>query len=330
MVQAAEEIKLVRENLALAIALWRSAKNGKINPEDLLEPKRAHNDSDRSQRAIDRESTGQLVRCAANQIRASFALSVLQAQRSLDSVFAGDPLDDESPDLQAARCAIFLLNAPVSKDIFSPVWYCPPRYRRMFEVRSVRFALDASNIDGKALNWADFGGLERYLFLLDFCAGSAESAADARPVPVRREAPLKVQPEEPPKEDRPEEGHKERPFVIQGVVSAGPKPYEPYVAGSLPMDAIPDNSTDPVGLFVFTRCQIGEGFRSMAKDLYASYVEWCGDTGRSPAPQRNFGMRLTGLGLERRRRGRGRHWWEGIKLAVGAELAVEGRRNGAH
>ena len=32
--------------------------------------------------------------------------------------------------------------------------------------------------------------------------------------------------------------------------------------------------------------------------------------------QRSFGMQLTAMGFQRRRRGRGKHWWDGIKLAV--------------
>ena len=334
MVKAAEEIKLVRENLALSIALWRSAKNGKINPAELLGVEVAHNDSGRSQRAIDQEKADQLTRCAANQIRASFALSVLQTQRSLDSVFSGEPSDEEVPDLQAARCAVFLLNTALARNIFLPVWDCPPRHRRMYEVRPVRFALDATNVHGQAVSWGHFGGLERYLFLLDYCAAWAESALTKHPVEEQRSD----EPEEGPAESKTREPRKIGASALSGS-TAEEEATDEATTGEVTtkgatdrstIESVPADTADPVGLFVSARCQIGQGFRSMAKDLYASYVDWCGDTERSPGPQRNFGLRLSSLGLERRRRGRGKHWWEGIKLAANEELTLDGRRNGAH
>ena len=329
MVKAAEEIKLVRENLALSIALWRSAKNGKISPAELLGVEVAHNDSGRSQRAIDQEKADQLTRCAANQIRASFALSVLQTQRSLDSVFSGEPLDEEVPDLQAARCAVFLLNTALARNIFLPVWDCPPRHRRMYEVRPVRFALDATNVHGQAVSWGHFGGLERYLFLLDYCAAWAESPLTKHPVEEQRSD----EPEAEPAESKTQEPQVIGSPALGGATAEGAATEEARTEGPTKrskMEEVPEDAADPVGLFVSARCQMGEGFRSMAKDLYASYVDWCGDTERSPGPQRNFGIRLSSLGLERRRRGRGKHWWEGIKLTANEELTLDGQRNGTH
>ena len=349
MVKAAEEIKLVRENLALSIALWRSAKNGKINPAELLGVEVAHNDSGRSQRAIDQEKADQLTRCAANQIRASFALSVLQTQRSLDSVFSGEPLDEGVPDLQAARCAVFLLNTALARNIFLPVWDCPPRHRRVYEVRPVRFALDATNVHGQSVSWGHFGGLERYLFLLDYCAAWTESALTKHPVEEQRSDEAEEGPDESKtREPRMIGASKLNGAITNGATTSGATTSGATTSGATtsgaatdevaaegtadrsPMERVPPDAADPVGLFVSARCQMGQGFRSLAKDLYASYVDWCGDTDRSPGPQRNFGLRLSSLGLERRRRGRGKHWWEGIKLTANEESSLEGRRNGAH
>jgi hypothetical protein len=67
-------------------------------------------------------------------------------------------------------------------------------------------------------------------------------------------------------------------------------------------------------LFVVSRCELGPSCRSLAGDLYGGYVAWCQSNGYLPFPQRSFGMCLTNLGLKRRRRGRGKHWWEGIGL----------------
>ena len=70
-----------------------------------------------------------------------------------------------------------------------------------------------------------------------------------------------------------------------------------------------------VSQFVAERCETGDDRRMLAGELYEGFLGWCRDSGRQPVSQRAFGMRLTGLGLRRKRRGHGKHWWEGIRLA---------------
>ncbi len=305
MVSPAQKIRFVRENLALALALWRAVKNGNVSADELVGQLAENINSEvGSPNALNRGQEGGLTRCAGNQVRASFALSVIQTQKSLDLVFTADPLDEQAPDLQAARCAIFLMNNSVAEDMFSPVWDCPPRYRRHFEVRPIRFILDANEIEGRGLNWDHFGGLDKFLYLLDYCEAWAEqpgSRIDARESgPAAAAVTTRIR----------NSLRRRSPFqeITEGARSA----------------------TDSVEGFISTRCQLGESFRSTAKDLYASYVVWCKETEQQPVAQRSFGMRLTGLGLERRRRGRGKHWWEGIRLAEAPELTIAERRNGVH
>ena len=66
--------------------------------------------------------------------------------------------------------------------------------------------------------------------------------------------------------------------------------------------------------FVDDRCVVGPGTRIIARGLYDEFLDWCMETQREPLSQRAFGMRLTGMGFRRKRRGRGRHWWEGLGL----------------
>jgi hypothetical protein len=179
--------------------------------------------------------------------------------------------------MQGARCAIYLLSNTLGQRMLAPAWVCPPAYRRRFEVRPVSFVLDASALNGKAVYWEDFGGLEKYLELLEYCMSHLEQSAAGS------------------------DG-------AQGAVAAAP----PNPAGQLSMELPDDN---PVAPFIGAKCVAGPEARSTAKDLYAGYVDWCRDTGRVPVVQRSFGMGLTKLGFYRRRRGRGRHWWEGIELA---------------
>ena len=50
-----------------------------------------------------------------------------------------------------------------------------------------------------------------------------------------------------------------------------------------------------------------------AADLYASYADWCEQSGEHPEPQRRWGMRLTERGFQRQKRMAG-HFWLGIGL----------------
>ena len=79
----------------------------------------------------------------------------------------------------------------------------------------------------------------------------------------------------------------------------------------------------PVARFVDVQCEVGESSLVLAKDLYAGFQAWCLDTGQDDVSQRSFGMQLTAMGYQRRRRGRGKHWWDGIQLlTVTEQVAV--------
>ena len=66
--------------------------------------------------------------------------------------------------------------------------------------------------------------------------------------------------------------------------------------------------------FVYQRCSLGSQYSASAKDLYAEFQEWCKETGTYCPSQRGFGMQLTAMGLQRKRRNGGTHWWEGIRI----------------
>ena len=283
-------------------------------------------------------------------MRAAFALSALQARRSLAAAFPGEPIEEELPELRTALSVVHLIALAVRQSIIQPVWECPPPYRRLFHIRRLGFTLNATGLGGRPLNWDDFGGLDSYIDLLEYCAASADEAgenisdrgnvvlpdhpsslgfddiiglapvesgesAETPPTPVRPPAdynggvpppsrlpvmpPAPVEPPGPPPAPQPEQP----PVVI------------PAFAGIQGSPIAPDSTGNPVDRFVAERCETGEGKRMLAGELYAGFLEWRRNTGEEPISQRAFGMRLTALGLRRKRRGHGKHWWEGIRLA---------------
>lgn len=298
----AQEIRLVKENLALAITLWQAAQKGRIGAEQVLGPEQMGTGHDGwpadpvQGLNSDLDFEAELTRCTGNQVRAAFTLSVLQTQRSLESVFPGEPIDEPAPDLQAARAIMHLMDLAVDQSMLVPQWDCPRAYRRFFEVRPVRLVLDSTMLHGQPLNWDQFGGLEKYLDLLEFCAGWAERApADPPPETTSNGQ------HSPASQPWGDEFNEDPDAGLMGPIASVPKAHE--------------TEGNPVEAFVAMRCETGGEYKETAKELYAGFVAWCQEAGHPVMAQRSFGMRLTGLGLRRRRRGRGRHWWEGIRLA---------------
>ncbi len=297
------------------------------------------------------ELSAALTRGAANQMRAAFALSALQTRRSLAVAFPGDPIEQELPELRTALSVMHLIALAVRRSIIQPVWECPPPYRRLFHIRRLGFTLNATGLGGQSLSWEHFGGLDSYIELLEYCAASADEAGQnisdwgnvvlpdhpsaldfddiISPPPVESGESTETPPIRPPADFSgdylpriPRDG---APAVPAGpplptTRPPDPRPQEPPIvipakAGIQGGSIALDSRGNPIDRFVTERCETGEGNRVLAGELYAGFLDWRRNAGREPISQRAFGMRLTALGLRRKRRGHGKHWWEGIRLA---------------
>jgi hypothetical protein len=285
---------LVRENLALTIALWAAAEKGVITAGFLSNQGKIESGSGELSPAsvpFEVRDNQELVRCATNQIRGAFAFSVMQANRALESVYGNSPIQDDPSELRSARCILFLLSKSFHDNLMDPVWICPAEYRQTFQIPSISFSLDASDLAGKKVHWVDFDGLARYLDLLEFCSiRAADSVGISQPAVPERD-PAKRPEQQPAPEES--DGRARLP--------------ENYgVADAVQLDSISS--------FVEARCLVNDQEMIIARDLYDAYLGWCSREGCQIEAQRSFGMRLTALGFERRRRGKGKHWWMGIAL----------------
>jgi putative DNA primase/helicase len=71
---------------------------------------------------------------------------------------------------------------------------------------------------------------------------------------------------------------------------------------------------DALGGFIRDRCVVQPCAKVSAMGLYRAYVEWCGENGEHPMAQRNFGMRLTERGFQRKAGTGGYSFWHGLGL----------------
>ncbi len=316
MLKPAYEIRMVKENLDLSMALLQAVQEEKVTAKQLF-----RDGPEEMFVAFAVNKTGpdqiELTRRAANQARAAFALSVIQTQRSLDRVFSNAPIEEEHPDLQAARCVLYLLNNTISPNLFTPVWDCPPEYRGRFEVRPINLLIDAAELHGKGLSWDHVGGLIQFLDLLEYFANWIEDLPEidepafATSTVASRNVPVGAREE----------------TTAEALVEA--KEPEGVLASPPPAEKI----DGPVARFIAQQCDLGRQNLITAKELYAGFQQWCRERGQDDVSQRSFGMQLTAIGLQRRRRGRGKHWWQGISLS-GSTIKVPGgsleQRNGHH
>ncbi|MDA0735144.1 MAG: primase-like DNA-binding domain-containing protein [Chloroflexi bacterium] len=296
--ESAVQIRLVRENLALAIALWAAAQKGVITAGFLpnqSEAETADGDLVRVSVPFEVRDNQELVRCVNNQIRGAFAFSAVQTNRALESVYGNSPIQGEPSELQSARCILYLLSKTFNDDLMDPVWNCPTEYRQRFEVPSISFTLDASALAGKKVYWVDFGGLSKYLDLLEFCGNEA---AESKGI-IEKPAP-------------------KGELAEEDLASEGPADQIRLPGNDGISDAV---QLDSISSFVEARCLVDAREMIIAKDLYEAYAGWCDREGYELMAQRSFGMRLTAMGFERRRRGKGKHWWMGIDLTESQVMA---------
>ena len=274
-----------------------------------------------------------LVRSAGNQVRGAFALSALQTQRELVAVYgAGCPLSEPEDGLRAGRAVIGLIARSLERSLFAPMWEVPAGYRQSFAIAGLGFACDAVGLDGVEMRWEHFGGLPGYLDLTLFLSRCLDGAGAAAALGMMAAAAsgdygtaglLAALPSwEIPADTLFDAGGygggsgRRRYGVGRGgdgdgggstgwVSPAGP-PEPPFgIAGQA-------SQPGPVDDFVAAACATGEQAMILAGDLYTAYARWCLDNGYLAHSQRKFGLELTARGYQRKRRGKGRHWWLGV------------------
>lgn len=280
-----EQIYLLVENLTLGVALLEAVERG-IMTARLVSSQSEFIASDltvaKPMIPLEVTDNSDLIRRGNNQVRAAFACSIIETDRIMRSVCGDIPDSNCSTELETAHCIISLIAEAFRNGLMTPIWRCPNNYRKLFAVDSANFMLDTSELDGKELCWSDFGGIQRYVDLLQYCATV---------IPYSHIHNSSITPEQ----------------LKYDIVA---KPKEAPTFQMAPKDALGD--------FVENTCIVGAEKMVMAKDLYSSYLEWCVEYGYQPVGQRSFGMKLTSAGFERRRRGRGRHWWVGIAVSEGS------------
>lgn len=309
-----QRVRLARENLGLAMALFAASHRGLITAAYM--PARAELYRPAGQVAevyvplgiSDHES---LVRGAGNQLRGAFALAALQTQRELAAAYGGDPLAEPEGRLRAARAAIYLIAGSVGENLIAPHWNIAPEYREVFTVPDLGFTLDATDLHGQEVRWEHIGGLPGYLDLtlfvshcLDGAAATAAVQAQAGDYGAMGELAGR----------RSGEAWSGSPVVARvGYGSgSGRRRREGGGAGGeaeggwMAPDGPPQprfsvagqaRELGPVDEFIAGACGTGERAMALAGELYTAYAQWCLEQGYLAYSQRKFGLELRRGGM---------------------------------
>ena len=263
-----------------------------------------------------------LLRCAGNQVRAAFALCALQTQRELDGVSADDPLHEPDPSFRAVRAVCFVVGHSLERELLNPTWVVPTEYRRGFVCPAMDLTLDASSWNGREMRWEHLGGLPSYLDLILFASYCVDGMAVQDAADIAKGDYTSLQELDPASLGAadpivPGYGSGSGRLRQTGPASSGPDPGSGWIAPHEPPQpaitiASQASECGPVDDFVADVCLTGAEAMSLAGDLYASYAQWCLDQGYLAHSQRKFGLELRARGYQRKRRGKGKHWWLGV------------------
>ena len=337
-------VRLARENLCLAMSVYAAAHRGLIT--STLVPNRVELQRETG-RALDTSVPLQvtdyrsLLRTTGNQVRGAFAFLAMQTQREAETVFGsvshlppspvGQPgIDRPSIDLWNARAAIYLIAQSVALDLMAPTWRIPPEFRQSYAIPGMDFALDARNLHGEEIRWGHFGSLARYLDLslfVSYCLDGVDvtvaleaSSGNYGLLGLLAEHLSHEIPSASPVSDAGGYGSgsgRLRPSLPpdDSVESDAPAGWIAPDGRPEPRIAVASQATEmgPIDQFVADACSTGARAMTLAGDLYTSYANWCLEHGYLAHSQRKFGLELRARGYQRKRRGKGKHWWIGVQ-----------------
>lgn len=333
-----ERIRLARDNLCLAMSLFAASHQGLITTSFVQPAPALHRPTGEVSAApagLELPDDPALVRCAGNQVRGAFVLSVLQTERELAGLWgkatpATGKLSAIDSDLASAGMAVSLLARSVERSLIAPVWDVPAGLARRYAVAAPGFTLDAAGLDGLEVRWEHFGGLPRYLDLTLYLARRLDENAGVRPGAGGNDYGRVGRLAARPAADADRTG----PATVKSGYGAGAGRRRQQRTGAdtddnsdtpagwvapgdndAPAIAIAPSaaSAGPVDDFITDACATGRKAMTLAGELYTCYARWCLDNGYLAVSQRKFGLELTASGYARKRRGKGKHWWMGLQ-----------------
>jgi hypothetical protein len=116
-----------------------------------------------------------------NIVQIALSSSALTADEALLQVF-GPIASVEARNLLGIRVMIHQVRNAFAHNPWRPKWVVYEKYRKAYQIvldNDATFTFDATNLNGDGLNPEQFGGLERWVDLLQYCERLVASNPDA-------------------------------------------------------------------------------------------------------------------------------------------------------
>ena len=271
-----DRIEALLRNFYLSLSILETANNGRLVLDKFSFLPRNRNPFDQANMREDKPDYGYgAIRPAVrNHFKSTFAFTAIEVDAIFGSTFTTHPVTEEDPNTRYVRVIISLLGKSFITDPMNPVWECPPEFHNVYEAYNPYRRFDARNIDGTAIDWEQFGGIQGFVSVLQnalVVVRANEHKSDSSSKYTANELRLKSR------------------------------------KRSVQYEHLKD--------FIMEACEISNSSMSLAGSLFNSYEKWASDVGMTALSQRGFGIGLREFGFERKRRGQGKHWWIGIRLA---------------
>lgn len=98
----------------------------------------------------------------------------IQMDTALDELFGTNKQENPDTDIASLRAAVYMLRCAFAHNPLRPVWEARASYQKRFQIPTINFSLDATQLDGRNLMPNQFGGWEGFARLIQYCMEIAE------------------------------------------------------------------------------------------------------------------------------------------------------------
>ena len=166
--ELSDRIRALQRNFYLSLSILETANNGRLSLDkfSFLPRDRHPFDQVNMREANSDYAYGSILPAVRNNFKSTFAFTVIELDAIFRSIYSSHPVAEKDINVRYIRVLIALLGSSLINDPMNPVWDCPADFSDVYEAHNPYRKFDARGIDGKPLDWDQFGGVEGFVIIL--------------------------------------------------------------------------------------------------------------------------------------------------------------------
>ena len=178
-----DRLAALQSNFYLSLSLLETAQNGKLVLDRYSYKGHASNKFDfphetSSSTSRNRES---LLPAVRNNLQTTFAFTAVELDTILKSVFSTNPINETDNTIKYVRCVVHLLAVAFINDPMYPIWQCDTEFQTVFYTHDPYREFDCRELNGTAVSWDHFGGIEEFVDILNLSKSIINDKAASDP-----------------------------------------------------------------------------------------------------------------------------------------------------